>query len=186
MSSTIAVIGQTRSGTSMVAQMLAAAGLKVAGPSPSYEDDRSWGHSGDAGWWDEFDAVKFVDPHSGETWFTEARFPRRIVIVRRDADAQAHSFNKLMKVCGVRESPIKLIRKSIRKIRPWYDARGRTDGALKLVFEDVLADPVAAGQRIVEFLGQGDPEKVAAVVVSRGPGCYPGMLELALMQGGEE
>lgn len=180
--SPVAIIGQTRSGTSMTAQMVAAAGFSVAGSFPDFEHEKSPFPPDETGWWREFDAVKIVDPHTGRTLFNEELFPRRIVVVRRDVQAQAESFNKFMAWSGVRQSPVKQIRRSIKRIRPYYLRRARPSNVLGLYFEDMLADPEFAAEAIVRYLGGGDIEAAASAVLPRSPDCYPGMLEETLLR----
>lgn len=173
----IAVLGQCRSGTSMTMQMLAAAGLVLPGQYPAFEDDRAMAAAGWDEWWDGYDAVKFVDPHDAATWFTPERFPKQIYCRRRNTREQGKSLNKFGRLMGAPSVPPRLYERQIKQWAFWYE---HLPNALELVFEDTLRDPVKAATKLVAFIGRGDVETVAAVVRSRDPRCYDGMLELEL------
>lgn len=190
MNRTIAVIGQCRTGTSMTMQMLVAAGLVVAGEAPGHEDDRVFG-GGEDGWWSEYDAIKFVDPHTGKSWFNTVRFPRVIVCRRRNTREQAKSISKFTQDFVGMYVPPKGYLGQIIGAKRWYNSL-KSASMLHLVFEDTITNPSLAAQRIVDFVGCGDVDTVASVVVDRGPSCYKGMLEkrlvektLTLIQGGK-
>lgn len=179
---TIAVIGQTRSGTSLTMQMLAAAGLKVPGQYPAFEDDRVWRGRGADRWWREFDAIKIVDPHNGETIYRRDLFSSVVVCRRRDYQAQADSTIKMLGH-GMGLPPLSraTVRRDIARQDRFYRKAAQGPGAMCLFFEDTLARPLEAARTLARHVCRRDSaDDMAALVVERDPGCYPGFLEVLL------
>lgn len=130
----------------------------------------------DGEWVTEFDAVKYVDAHAEESTFEAWRFDAVIVCRRRDTMEQAKSMRKFLQACGEKAPPARIFRRQIKRDAGWYLIRGLP--LLELVFEDTLRNPMNAAERLVWFIGRGDPYAVASVVVARPPTCLPGFLEL--------
>ena len=167
------VSGFGRCGSSLVMQMLNVAGLRCPGRYPAFEvdDTPAAARSG------EFDAVKWLDPEP-----VDGRAPAgcRFIWIDRNPDAQGESMSKFMTAAGERRRAMTPAEYAavMRRYRDESVAFLASMGAVCVLrFEDLLVNPVEAARTLASLVGQGDPEKMAAVVFARGPECLPGLLE---------
>lgn len=183
-----------RGGSSLVMQMLFAAGLPCLGRWPAFEDDRASGpgHAGlivDADWIAAChgNAIKILDPHRWESsagpvanaaiWLDRApaqraksaiKFLRALApeagAARRHRGALAASY--------VEDRPKALAALSALSIQP----------VLMIRFEHLISRPVEAARSIAEYVGI--PEKapvMAREVRHRSVGVYRGFIEAELL-----
>lgn len=184
----IVVAGFGRCGSSMLMQMLARGGVKCLGRAPGYEDARASIDDFAPEWFAGLSncAVKVLSPEKCRI----ADMPNHIVVwLDRDSDEQAKSMIKFLNFFGAPVWSNRVVRKtlaaSIKRDRATARAKigggGGTD-FLTLRFETVLADPIAAATRIVEFLARHgyalDAQRMAAAVKQRSPKCLPGAEDL--------
>lgn len=199
---TVVVHGIGRCGSSLAMQMLHAGGWPVVGEFPDYEPERlsAFRHGAatsrrehriptcadDAG-----KAMKLVWPAVwpwGET-------PAVAVLASRDPLIQAESQVKLMRAMF----PGGLIDGSKRSLRRLAEANAddaararsliRRAGVplLEWPFAAVLHDPRGMALRLSSFLYEHawrgiDPDKAAAMVITRSPKCFPGMIETMMIE----
>jgi len=172
-----------RTGTSLVMQMLHAAGLKVPGSYPGYETEVwvskergiPYMHLFDG----RYDAVKWLEPHlAGRIDLP----PCRIILTTRCeherwASQLKYSRLWLKEVTNRRQREAKRVEmmRARQGVRRWCMLKSR--GNLEIAFETMLVDPLYCAELISDFIGQGDPEKMAACVMCRGPECAETMLE---------
>lgn len=166
----VIVAGLGRCGTSLVMQMLDAAGIPCVGRFPAFEEDDPWVGTGRA--------VKWLDPH---------RRPLRVAIgsryrciwLSRDPVEQARSqlkwFSPEMLTVGVDEAT-RVLAESLRDES--VDALRRLPlPRLMTTFEAIIGRPRASAARIADFLGRPfaplDVDAMAARVIPRGPECQP-------------
>jgi len=156
-----------------VMQMLDVAGLRCAGVYPAFEVESPLRATFD------HDAIKWLNPQPGD-----GITPRecRAVWLDRNAKQQSRSVSKFLKAAGKPITP-----KSERGYREAFGldrptslafVRRVTSGhVLVMCFEDLIAHPIEQARALAAFVGQGDPKKMAEVVMERGPECLPGLLE---------
>jgi len=182
---TIIVAGLGRCGSSLVMQMLLAAGIPVTGENPAFEDERvnlpQAANLWDGEWRGK--AVKVLDPHRCELPAHGAK----VIWVSRDERQQALSIAKFWHSVAGLPYPDRRQRRALesnlRRDRGVCTAIFLWKGLplLALRFEDLLADPLRSASQIAAFVGTGDPETMAAVVRPRKAECYPGLLEVELL-----
>ena len=182
------VSGFGRCGTSLVMQMLVAAGMPATGDAtyPSYEDTRYLAASTDWISRASGSAVKVIDPHH-KMW---PAGDYRAIWLRRDHRQQALSTAKFLAVLSDRA----MSRAERRLLVASYVADDPkavslllkiTSGrVLVLAFEDIIRDPNIAAARIGVFLGGLDVKRMASVVLPRPTGCHPRMMEIDLIKRG--
>ena len=190
---TIIVAGLGRCGTSMVMKMLAAGGIATIGTFPDFEDmDTDRQRSLNLAAWlarCEGRAVKVLDPQrvpppTGQFY--------RMIWLTRDPEQQGRSQIKLIDAHPSRAMR-KAMAQSIRRDEPRARralATAALSGTpmLRLTFEGILNDPLAAAAAIVEHIGaerfaERAAWRMATAVMPRGPRCLPFMLETHLLQG---
>lgn len=173
------------SGTSMVCQMLAAGGLRVAGQWPSYETPEPWLDA-------EWQAAKLLDPHRAPLgWWLAGAL---VIWLDRDPMQQARSQVKLLGETFRCRTEARAFANRLRKDRKraLMALRGARLDPLMWNFEQVLASPflhAAALTRFVSIDGGGnqpfDTGKAAAAVLRRDSDCLPGLaLEAHLLKAG--
>lgn len=189
------VAGLGRCGTTLVMQMLAAAGVPVAGRAPAYEDVPVSLRGVDLDWLDRQRgrAVKWIDPVNArianpDDW----RF--RVILLSRSPREQARSMLKFQGLpaprATVRGLESGIIRDQNRAARI-VDRLAGAHGTLHLRFEDLIDMPAVAAFRIAKFCDAhgfpfGEVGVAAAEVQSRGSGCASDMsIEAGLMQRAE-
>lgn len=194
MSKILAVTGFPRSGTTLTMRMLYVAGVPVMADSKiSFEHSALEGFARlPRQWWSECEggAVKILEPHR-HSLPADADF--NFVWCQRDPLQQAKSQLKilgqwmglqpqrgdLMRLAqgGLRDTPI--IQALLQA--HWPDAKFAV-----LFFEQTLAHPQETARQLCHWAGlEATPARVAlmaAQVLPRGPGCYPGMLEEMLTE----
>ena len=181
----ILIIGQPRTGTSLAMQMLAAAGINCLGVAPAYEDDRALMVPIDFSGLGDADALKVV-------WHSPVRVPAnaRCIVTTRKRDDQIASEWKFTNAFILDCYPVPTMERGYRNRARHMHRKCESEIAnavcrrdhISLRFDEVLAKPMAAAQRIAAFIGQGDETNMAAVVVDRDPGNYPGFMESQLIQ----
>jgi hypothetical protein len=140
----IIVAGLGRCGTSMVCQMLAAGGLRVAGQWPSYETAEPWNETG-------WQVAKLLDPHRqplGE-WMRGSL----VFWLNRKPMEQAASQSKLLGEIMSREDR-KLLAGVLRHDRRLSERRLRMAGHHPLVFdfERILRMPYQTADELEHWL----------------------------------
>lgn len=186
------VAGLGRCGTSLVMQMLDAAGVPVAGQSPAYEDIPVSVRFVDLDWLDRQRgrAVKWIDPVNAKIVNPED-WRYRVIFLSRDAQQQALSQMKLLGLSGDRALRriwrAKIERDRTRALRI-VDRLCGAHGTLHLRFEDLITHPVSSADRIARFCDAhgfpfGNTFCAAGKVLPRHPACAPDMrIDLALMR----
>jgi hypothetical protein len=189
----IAVSGFGRCGSSLVMQMLAAAGVPTTGLPPSYEPDelRTLDRAALRRWLGERrgHAVKFLDPHR----FTPpTNIAYRTIWLRRDRWQQARSHIKFAELMRLTDESLGVgathrFAMSYERDEPLALAiwRQRADAILELTFERLIDAPAAAASYLCGALRleatDARLKAMAAVVRPRSPECYPGLLEVDLL-----
>lgn len=180
----IIVAGLGRCGTSMVCQMLAAGGLRVAGEWPSYETAAPWNETG-------WQAAKLLDPHRQplDDWMRGAL----VFWLDREPMQQAASQAKLLHVTLSREDR-KAMASLLRRDRRDSARRLRMAGRhpLRFEFERLLRMPYQTAEEFDHWLKEwfgyhGFRADLAAEVVhdKRSAACLPDLsMELRLIAEG--
>lgn len=190
------VTGSARCGTSLVLQMIDALGFGVTGAYPSFEDAAGLCPEmpGLSGYRDRF--VKILDIDRAVTRVSPSIDLQVVWIRRRSRLEQAKSYLKTISVLQpdlrLRTAGIDRLERALVISDAKIDAtlRANCPHALRLVFEDVLADPYDAAGKIAGWLEEraGHPPEAkrlrAAIdtVRKRDPNCYAGMLEAQLLR----
>jgi len=175
---TIIIAGITRSGLSLTMQMLDAGGFPVQGEYPSYEPF-------DIGTipWDKCHgtSVKMVDtqhqiPPDGRYW---------VIRLRRNMTEQSRSFNKWISALFHAKSipPSKLV-ESFKRDYAVIDAWAvQQEKLLVLDFENIINKPEYVARVLSEFVVKRLNENaMVQTVMPRSPECYPGLLEIQLIE----
>jgi hypothetical protein len=173
------VAGLGRCGTTMVMQMLHAAGTPCAGTPPAFEDIPVSPSRVDHPWLalQRGRVVKWIDP-------TVTRIKGHkggVIFLSRDPMEQAKSQAKLLGVCldrSARRGMANLIQRDTIRARRIVTAELGSHYVLLLRFEKVLAAPLAAACQIARAcdaldLPFGDERAAAAVVLDRPAACAP-------------
>lgn len=189
----IGVCGFGRCGSSLVMQMLAAAGVPVTGDAvyPGFEDERVLAllTGGPRRWITEARgaAIKFLDPQR----YRLPAGPRyKFIWMKRDEREQAKSQIKFMEAMfpgSVRtDRPARLLlAASYAADKPRALARlaeVSSDPPLTIAFEDLIRSPRATADTLAAYIGGLDADKMAACVLPRNPKCYPGLMESKLLE----
>jgi len=171
----IIVAGITRSGLTLVMQMLNAGGFPCEGDYPSFEEHPF----GEVPWGECFGkAVKLVDAH------LQLPPPGNYKIVRlaRNLKQQAKSFNKFTKIFGMPSAPVALLIKSFKRDYITIDKWAQGYPVLRLGFEAIILDPTKAAEKLAEFIGVPMAIRaMAKTVIKRGTDCHPTMLETEMV-----
>lgn len=184
----IIVSGLSRCGTSLVMQMLQAGGVDVTGEHPAFELVEFTGPR-ELAFLSRFRgrAVKIIDPYLFD-W----RGAPELKVIWLDRDPVEQAKSQIKFGAWVANLPVKQTRsllrqwtRSLRKDRPKCLALFKALGCelLSLSFESLVQEPLAAARCLAEFTGAAPAEAMAAVVRPRGPECYPGLLEVELLEG---
>jgi LPS sulfotransferase NodH len=185
----IVVTGLMRSGTSMLMQCLAAAGIKCIGNAPGYEDPRTVEEGIlprevmlDA----QGGALKVLEPHCR---LLPSGFEYYVIATDRNKREQAKSYLKFIKAYGKRISvkdgaAIKKLKDMLVSHQEQADVtvNDLTCPVTRVNFENLVSDPIRALARIADDLGL-DLKKLASPIVKRGPECMKKMLEVSLING---
>ncbi|GAA5117062.1 hypothetical protein JIN84_17990 [Luteolibacter yonseiensis] len=181
------VCGLPRSGTSLMMQILDAAGIRCAGEYPAFEPAELL-----TGVTSEFiesnvgGAFKLLDPHlhslpTGKNY--------RFIMMTRSRRQQSISMVKMMRLTqSVRPGPIsgqtmEAMRNNIAIEEAEAIGAISLHGApiLKVRFEDIIERTTPTVWRIADFLNNWSEPEMAAVVKPRSAVCYNGMLEVELV-----
>lgn len=173
---TIIVAGCTRSGLTLMMQILDKGGYPCFGEYPAYEGYEmgkiDWGFA-------KGKAVKLVD--------TQRQFPPKgeyyVIRMRRDLKQQAKSIIKFLGLCGipVSRNDLKSLRSSLRKDYKTIDSWvARQEKHIYIDFENLLIDPAFYIKNINKVFGIDLSEGAKDCVVERDSDCFPGMLELSM------
>jgi hypothetical protein len=187
------VSGFGRCGSSLVMQMLAAAGMSLTGPWPSYEDPIANMNGplmrGDKAAAESLDGkvVKVLDPHVGRLpkWSYRAIWCKRTY--KEQARSQVKLLNMLMGVPAGRDD-VRAFERSYPRDEPKAMAALRAAGAQEIMvvnFEDLVIHPSSEVSAIANFCGLPISARDAMVqaVHVRDPHCAPDMsMELGLME----
>ncbi len=183
----IIVAGLGRCGSSLTMQMLHAAGVACLGRWPAFESNETVQATFCAYWLDRQAncAIKVLDPHR----LPIGALPNHVVIwLSRNETEQAKSMLKFVsaefpnigKTRTARRAVANSIKRDTQPARAKF-ASLRGGRFYSLTFDDIITAPGIMAQRIAEFLAPFgyalDPERMAAVVRRRAPGCLAGMLE---------
>jgi hypothetical protein len=191
----VIVAGLGRCGSSLVMQMLAAAGITCAGQFPSFEPDEMLESPSEA-FLDLFEggALKLIDPHRFKL---PAGRAYRFIFLTRSRRQQALSKVKFLTALGhVRKGPIMVedldhLRESLRRDQELAlrSVQAHACPILRVRFEDLIDRSDFAVPDIVDFLDL-DTGAVAIMLNAirprpLGAQCYPGLLELELIKEAE-
>lgn len=192
----IVVAGLGRCGTSLVMQMLAAAGVSTIGTYPDFEDSlnmRLPDLDAQREFWERCPghAVKLIDPHLRQP---PIGLDYRCIFLTRHPREQAKSMIKMAAMAA--EAPLS----SDRRARRAMEGRIRRDTSrarlaiermgggryLQLSFEEIIHDSLMAASRIALWVGvRGiEAERMARCVRRRTATCLPYMMEMELIAHG--
>lgn len=191
MNEIVVVTGCTRSGTSLMMQMLVAGGVPPFNPAeaewPAFEAPQVASLPQTTAWLAGAigRCVKLVD---ADRFYPPAGLPYRVVMMNRDVREQAKSTLKFMSqfYSGIdtsRETRRRMagsLAESNLAIGKLFQSYGAP--LLLVRFEDLLAQPRRTAERVAEFVPGLDAEKMAACVRPRSPRCYPGMMEFEMAE----
>lgn len=191
MAPTILVTGLGRCGTSLVMQMLSAAGIPTVGSFPDFEDDMTSRLPSLEAQREFADrckgrAVKIIDPHLHAP---PVGMDYRTIFLTRHPVEQAKSILKLVgarKDRQARRAMEAIVRKDT-VIAKDAAARIGTGQFYNMPFEHLIHDPVGSAEAIAKYVwryGQPtlDVEAMARCVRRRSATCLPYMLEMELLQ----
>lgn len=182
MTARVLVLGQMRTGTSAIMQMLDAAGFYCHGHPPLFEKieitDIGGYHldivqPGQAG-----KALVAYHPPAHIPW------DFKVIWTFRHLPELHKSMDKYVRD---RVSPLILadpaaIANDLERVHKeiYASLQERKVIYLGLSFEDMMRDPHRTARKVAEFTGTGNPDVMAKQIVTRGAECYPGFLEDAL------
>lgn len=188
------VAGLTRSGTSLMMQILDAAGVPLADGTgyPAYEVEWNLHPTAADLAACEDRAVKLLDLHLvGDAGLPPGAY--QFIWMRRDPTEQARSMLKFMRAMGVqvpRNPPARLVRSIVtdsERALQWIPRRGQT---LHVAFEALIDNPEQTIPRVLAWVGVAPPDRlpdlgrVLRVVRPRPSTCLPTLLELELVTTG--
>ena len=170
----IMVAGLGRCGSSLVMQILSAAGLPCLGEYPSFECDAvNIGRDIPKLLSMRGTAMKILDPHQSE-W--PVRFDAKIIWLNRDPTNQAKSQIKFLRLASGMSIPggaWRLIRSSLKVEKmdccKWWN-HCRTE-PLFVSFEDLLLKPTRECMQIAAFVGAEYSNALPDCVLKRSPTC---------------
>jgi LPS sulfotransferase NodH len=184
---TVLVMGCTRSGLSLMMQMIHASGYPCKGEPPAFEVypmmEIPWEDIGGF-------AVKVVD---ADAQLPPAGHRAKIIRMTRDFKEQAKSIQKFtcfltgIRIAACTEELVESLRVSYAKIDRYLKMESAK--VLEVPFEKLVQHPMHSARRIDAFL-HGDAsvkrvQEMKEVVRPRDPGCYPGILEMEFFMKGE-
>lgn len=186
----IIVTGLGRCGTSLLMQMLSAAGITCAGTHPSYEPDEML-ESPPREFIELFTggAVKYLEPHR---FVLPEGYEYRFIFLTRSRRQQSLSQVKWLSALG--EAPQMASMDADRwkqklandEKRALTNIRAHFRPAMHIRFEDLIERAEHTAFVLCDFIGidQGRIPEMLAVIRPRphGAQCYPGLLELDLMR----
>jgi len=182
---TIVVCGHGRCGTSLMMQMLAAAGVHIAGEYPSYEAEKfctpEWISRNKGG------AIKLLDPMRFEHTFGIEKI--KFIWISRNVFQQAESTSKFASMLGglplLDKQQIGVLAASLARDTAPSITRIRNYGTLlTMTFEQMIEKPEEAAQRLVDYclLPSSTVAKMGDAVLPRDAKCQPNLdIEVKLM-----
>lgn len=187
----VVVAGLGRCGSSMTMQMLAAGGMVCVGRFPAFEDENTESEI-DPDWFASLrgHAVKILDPQ--RVGIPQTRPARVIWLDRRPAE-QAKSICKMLRLLEsmpMRSRHINTMQRALTTDRRLARSVIGDRPFLTLQFEETLARPLEAAQKLQQFIApafgphfQLDVQAMASAVRPRSPLCAPDLaMELSLTQ----
>lgn len=180
------VSGFPRSGTSLMMQMLCAAGMRCAGDAPGFEPEETLPNG--QGISPVFcqsmqdGAFKLLDPHRTPL---PRGFNYRVIWMRRSRTQQARSMVKMLSAIfpsTSRAASISSLAESLAADEPIALGGFRELCApiLQVRFEDLIDRPDQTVATVADWLGL-DPAKMRPVIRPRSSACLEGLLEFDLM-----
>lgn len=184
---TIIVAGLGRCGSSLVMQMLAASGFNMTGNYPAFEDARINQRSTKSLFFGEWKgkAVKVIDPHR----YDLATDGCRIVWLSRNEKEQAKSISKfgnmMLGLPEYNRAELRKLEKCLKRDRLKCLQMFKRSGVpfVEISFERLVEKRGEEAYKIARFVG-GNVVLMSKVIRDRTAKCYPGLLELELLQAG--
>lgn len=173
----IIIAGIARSGLTMTMQMLDAGGYPCMGEYPAYEKY----DIGEIPWaLCKGFAIKLIDAHRQIPHKLKGR---KVITLSRDMKQQARSFNKFLgALTGLPPTSEKALVRSYKKDYAIIEKWLKRQKVLRLKFEDIISDPLAAATTMAEFSGKNmNIDRMAGAVIPRGPECHPELLEARMV-----
>lgn len=181
------IAGFGRCGSSLVMQMLHAAGYETTGEYPAFEDIRATALPYENRWLEEVEgkALKVIDPHRCQLPIDH---DYKIIWLDRKPIEQAKSqmklFSTLTSIKTTRKDII-AIAKSYKRDKPiCLKLLKKLGPVLSMSFENLILSPIISAEKINSFLGDElDYLEMAKVVIGRPVFCMPGMdIEIQLIK----
>lgn len=186
----LAVVGHTRSGTSLMMQMLDAAGVECYHDEgsgwPAFETTRVFGLPGDADWLRGVvgKAVKLVDPDQFPLPDL-LPVPMFAICMHRDHTEAAKS---ALKMLGMHATAGR-VRVLAADMRDRYRAevsrlqRLLHNRMMHVRFESMIREPKRIAAHVAAFIGRPEAAPdMAGCVLDRGSKCYDGFIEAQLIE----
>lgn len=185
---TILVAGLGRCGSSLVMQMLAAAGVPTVGAFPSFEINDELELRLNPVAWRSLVSGKAVKVLDAQRVLPPAEhLDRRMILLTRHPGEQAKSALKLIGARRDRQAKRAMEAGMRRDTRTVSAAMGRIGRFLNLPFENIIHDPRGAAEAIARELQPYprplDVDAMARCVRRRPATCLPYLLELELLHG---
>ena len=178
----ILVLGQMRTGTSAVMQMLDAAGIYCYGHPPYFEETAIT----DIGGYN----IDMIKPgEAGKclvAYHPPAHIPWdfKVIWIFRHLPELHKSQDKFVKymVSALTLADPKVVANDLERVHKeiFASLQARKVIYLAISFEDLLRDPHRTAQKIADFIEKGNPDLMARQIVTRSSDCYPSFLEDAL------
>lgn len=187
---TTVIAGLPRCGSSLLMQMLAAAGMRCAGDYPSFEPDELMENPSEA-YVDSWDggAFKLLDPHRV---LLPAGRRYRIIFLTRSRRQQSMSTVKFMALLQIAKGKLDGVgfdrmRESLRKDQAaaLHILHEHHCPIIKIRFEDLIEHQLSTVEEICRFLdmdySKHGPTMLKTIRPRRAT-CYEGLLEIELMK----
>ena len=191
MNDVILVCGFGRCGSSLIMQMIKAAGVPLYGnpDPPVYEVPQASELPAHHVWLFHAQgmAVKVLSPQIYR--MPPNLMPMRAIWLERNLREQAKSLCKLRKYPPTRANRKRFERKLARDRKSALRVLNAAcrEPPIMLHFEEILSNPLAAAAVLAAWLGTGEIGKIAGVVMPRSPECAPGwnleVLNMSLSKG---
>ena len=173
----IIVTGIARSGLTAVMQMLHVGGYPCAGEYPAFEPYQI----GEIPWnVCKGKAIKLVD---AQLHMPHKLKKQKVILLSRDLAQQAKSLNKFINaLTGLPPTSESALIRSYRKDYALIGKWVKRQHAITIRFEDIVTAPRETARVIADFSGKNlDVEKMAKVIIPRGPECHPQLLETGMI-----
>lgn len=183
-STPIVVTGLARCGSSLVMQMLEAAGVKCYGTAPYFWPANKTRTKEEVEAMSD-GAFKHIDPEDHKL---PEGLKYRFIFLTRSRRQQTLSQLKMMRLLGVLNGTIgdleiEQYEDSLRIAadKAFQIISGHEGSILKVAFEDLISRPASTVNRIAWFLGLETEDAMQGCVKLRHATCYPGMLEAEVL-----